>query len=36
MGTILCDDPVFCRKIYSFLKGHIGKPVKEIGDLDLT
>ena len=35
MGTILCDDSEFCRKIYNFLKGHIGKPVKEIGDQDL-
>src|SRR4030095_12698572 len=36
MCTILSDDPEFCRKLCNFLNGHIGKSVKEIGDLDLT
>jgi hypothetical protein len=36
MGTILSDDPEFCRKLCNFLNGHIGKSVKEIGDLDLA
>jgi hypothetical protein len=37
MGAIMCDDDDdLCRKIYDLLQNHIGKPIKEIGDLDLT
>jgi hypothetical protein len=30
------DKLLFCRQLYIFLQGHIGKSIKEIGDLDLS
>ena len=36
MGCLAFNDPVFCRQLYIFLQGHIGKSIKEIGDLDLS
>jgi hypothetical protein len=36
MGCLAFNDQVFCRQLYIFLQGHIGKPIKEIGDLDLS
>ena len=35
MGTLLCKGPVVCRTMYQILQEHIGKPIKEIGDVDL-
>ena len=36
MGCLAFNDHVFCRQLYIFLQGHIGKSIKEIGDLDLS
>jgi hypothetical protein len=36
MGCLAFNDPMFCRQLYIFLQDHIGKSIKEIGDLDLS
>ena|SRR5215510_3817839 len=36
MGTLLFDDVAFCRQVSNLLENHIGKLIKEIGDLDLA
>jgi hypothetical protein len=36
MGCLAFNDHVFCRQLYLFLQDHIGKSIKEIGDLDLA
>ena len=36
MGCLAFNDPVFCRQLCIFLQDHIGKSIKEIGDLDLS
>ena len=36
MGTLVFDDAVFCRQIAGLLQQNCGKPIKEIGDLDLS
>jgi len=36
MGCLAFNDHAFCRPLYIFLQDHIGKSIKEIGDLDLS
>ena len=36
VGCLAFNDHVFCRHLYIFLQDHIGKSIKEIGDLDLS
>jgi hypothetical protein len=36
IGTLLFDDATFCRQITSLLRQHIGRPIEEIGDLNLS
>ena len=36
LGTLLVEDPVFCREIYTLLIEQRGKSIQEIGDLDLS
>lgn len=36
MGFLTCGDPGFCDLLDRLLQDHIGRPVKEIGDLDVT
>ena len=36
MGCLAFNDHVFCRQLSIFLQDHIGKSIKEIGDLDLS
>jgi len=36
VGSILCRDHSFCTQISDLLRDHIGRPIKEIGDLDLS
>lgn len=36
MGTLLFKDATFCRYIADVLLAHLGKTIKEIGDLDLS
>ena len=36
MGFITFDDSGFCNKIYRLLKHYVGRPIKEIGDIELS
>jgi hypothetical protein len=36
MGSLLFEDPVFCRQMHDFLQKHLGQSIKEIGDLDVS
>jgi hypothetical protein len=36
MGSLIFDDVAFCKQIFDLLKLNRGKPIKEIGDLDLA
>lgn len=35
-GALILNDPAFCSTIIRFLQAHIGKSIREIGDLDLS
>ena len=35
MGMLLFDDFAFCRKIHDLLKDRRGRPITEIGSLDV-
>ena len=35
-GSLIFDDGAFCRQIADLLRKHIGHPIKEIGDLDVS
>jgi hypothetical protein len=34
-GTLIFDDMKFCRQIVDILRQQVGRPIKEIGDLDV-
>lgn len=36
VGSLIFKDPAFCKQISHFLPDHIGRPIKDIGDLDLS
>jgi hypothetical protein len=36
MGSMAFDDPAFCYEIYRLLQSNVGRPIKDIGDLDLS
>jgi len=36
VGTLLFEDPLFCREIYKLLVEHCGKPIQQIADMDLN
>ena len=36
MGFVTCADASFCCQLDSFLQNYIGRPIKGIGDLDLS
>jgi hypothetical protein len=36
MGSLIFEDPAFCRQIHALLQPHIGRSIKEIGSLDLS
>jgi hypothetical protein len=36
LGTLLFEDGVFCRQVYQLLQNHVGKSIKEIGDLEVS
>lgn len=36
MGTLVFDDPLWCRQIKTILESHVGYSIREIGDLDLS
>jgi len=35
IGTLLVGDPSFCQEIYTILIEQRGKPIKDIGEIDL-
>ncbi len=35
-GCILCRDHSFCAQIAHLLRDHVGRSIKDIGDLDLS
>lgn len=35
VGTLLFEDPLFCREIYRLLVEHCGEPIQQIADMDL-
>lgn len=34
-GTLIFDDVNFCRQVVAMLRKNVGRPIKEIGDLDV-
>lgn len=36
MGTLVFDDPMFCRQMYGVLLRHLGRRIEEIGHMDLS
>jgi hypothetical protein len=36
VGALLFDDSDFCSQICALLQQHLGRSVKEIGDLEVT
>jgi hypothetical protein len=36
VGALLFDDIAICRQIALILKTHTGRPIREIGDLDIS
>ncbi len=36
IGCLFFEDAIFCSQIISIIKTHIGRTIKEIGDLDLS
>jgi hypothetical protein len=36
IGTLIFNDRAFCRQISNLLCDHIGRPINEIGDLDVS
>jgi hypothetical protein len=35
-GTLIFDDAKFCHHVADLLRRYIGKPIKDIGDLDVS
>jgi len=35
-GCLICQDRSFCKQIVQVLRTQIDRPIKEIGDLDLS
>lgn len=36
MGVLLFDDVAFCRQITNLLQQYVGRPIREIGDIELS
>ena len=36
MGCLAFTDAMFCRQLHDVLQDHLGKSIKEIGDLDFS
>lgn len=36
VGTLIFDDVKLCHQMTDLLRQHIGRPIEEIGDLDLS
>ena len=35
-GALIVDTPAFCSELVHLLQQHVGEPIRDIGDLDLT
>ena len=35
-GALVVDNGVFCEQLVAILQAHVGRTIKEIGDLDLS
>ena len=35
-GILLFEDPIICRQLYEVLLQHLGEPIQQIGDIDLS
>ena len=35
-GCLICQDPSFCKQLAHVLRTHIGRSIKDFGDLDLS
>jgi len=36
IGSLIFQDHAFCGQISNLLRDHVGRPIKEIGDLDVS
>jgi hypothetical protein len=36
VGVLLIEDVLTCRQIYTVLLEHLGNPIHQIGDIDLS
>ncbi len=36
IGSLIFKDHAFCGQISNLLRDHVGRPIKEIGDLDVS
>lgn len=36
IGTLIFKDHAFCAQISNLLRNHVGRPIKDIGDLDVS
>src|SRR5262245_38047135 len=36
LGCLLFDDPAFCRQMDKILRRHLGRPIAEIGSVELS
>lgn len=35
MGSLVVDDPKLCEQLCEYLQKHLGRTIKEIGDLEI-
>ena len=35
MGSLVVDDPKLCEQLYEYLQKHLGRTIREIGDLEI-
>jgi hypothetical protein len=35
-GILLFQDATICRQVYELLVQHLGEPIQQIGDIDLS
>lgn len=36
LGCLFVQDSAFCQRLYELLRGCCGRPIKEIGDMDVS
>lgn len=35
-GILLFEDAIICRQVYEVLVQHLGEPIQQVGDIDLS